>query len=144
MLFSIRAKALIKEKENKYVIKTVECIDIQTDNYYVRNEKEENLISIPVNKEPLLKQVAIKVDNIEVENSDENAGYLYTGDIVNISRGRVDNNYEVVIMNGEVKGREIKSLMIVDIKRLLEDDRTNKKLTNMHRDINGAIIKVER
>lgn len=144
MIFSTRARALIKESENKYVIKTVECIDMQTDSYYVKNDEEENLISIPMKKEPILKQVAIQVDAMVIENSEENTRHLYTGDIVNVSRGRVNNDYEIVMMNGEVKGREIKTLMIVDIKRLLEDERTDKKLTNMHRDINGTIIKVTR
>lgn len=144
MLFSTRARALIKEGDNKFVIKTVECIDMQNDTIYIKNEKEENLISVPDKKEPLLKQVAIRVDQFGVENCDENNKFLYTGDIVNISRGRVNNDYEIVIMNGEVKGREVKSFMIVDIKRLLEDERTDKKLTNMHRDINGTIIEVTR
>ena len=144
MLFSTRARALLKEGENKYVIKTVECIDMQTDTMYVKNEKEENLISVPDKKEPVLKQVAIRADELGVENCDETNKFLYTGDIVNISRGRVNNNYEVIILNGEVKGREIKTLMVVDIKRLLEDTRTNKTLTNLHRDINGMIVEFER
>jgi hypothetical protein len=143
MLFSTRARALIKEGENKFVIKTVECVDMQTDTIYIKNENEANLISVPDKKEPVLKQVAIRADDLNVENCDENNKFLYTGDIVNITRGRVNNNYEIVIMNGEVKGREIKSLMIVDIKRLLEDDRTNKSLTKLHRDINGHLVEIQ-
>ena len=144
MLFTPRAKALIKEGQGKYVMKTVECIDMQTDMLFVKSEDKDELLSIPKKKKPLLKQFVCNTSYVKIQNTEEKVKGLYTGDILNISNGKFNNNYEVIVLNGKIKGREIKTLMVVDLEKILQDERKLIQLTNLHRDGNGKIIEYER
>ena len=139
MILSTSAKALIKDND-EYIIKRIECIDFQSGNIYVKGKKKEELELVKKSSESVIKQYIITLDEeIKIENSDNTVNTIYTGDIINISRGRINNDYEAVVINGEFKGRDIKSLMTIDLKRFIEDDRMTKVLTNKHRDKKGNI-----
>lgn len=139
LIFSSRARILYQQEDSKYVILDVECLDTKYDMYYVKN-KEDALLSIPRESDIVLKQYVLKTDHITGESSSK---YLFTGDIINITKGKLNRNYEVVVSNGEIKGRDLITNFLIDIEKLLEDDRTESVLTNMHRNKEGDIIEFE-
>lgn len=145
MIFTTTAKILFMNDEEKYIIKDVDCIDISSDTFYIHDEEnDDKLKAIGKSKSPVLKQYVMSVDGM-VENgrdSDETIKKLFTGDIVNISKKKRSNDYEVVVINGEVKGKEINSGFIIDIKSMIEDDTMVKTLTSLHRNKEGDIINI--
>lgn len=147
MFFSTNAKVFYK-KDDSYCVKIVECIDIHDDSIFVMaedsDEKNHKLVSLPRNSEPILKQLLINKVDVSIVDSDKTENAIYSGDILEISRGKMKNLYEAVMINGEVKGREVKTLMVVDLEKIINNEKFTVQLTNTHRDSNGFIVYFER
>lgn len=147
MFFSTNAKVFYK-KDDEYMVKQVECIDIHDDSIFImaedNDEKSHKLVSVPIKSEPILKQLLINKVEIQVEDSDKVENGIYSGDILEISRGKMKNLYEAVMINGEIKGRELTTLMVVDLEKIINDEKFNTQLTNKHRDSNGFIVYFKR
>lgn len=143
MFFSLDTRLLYKNKKDEYVIDELQCIDIVYNAYYIKTKDDEGndiVLSLTVDSDVVLKQYIISTDDLKCYGGNTLPSKLYTGDIVSINIGKLTNNYELIVSDGKIKGREIKSNIIVNILDLLNNDRAVVTLTNKHINSEGELI----
>lgn len=143
MFFSLDTRLLYKNKKDEYVIDELQCIDIVYNAYYVKTKDDEGndiVLSLTVDSDVVLKQYILSTDDLKCYGGNTLPSKLYTGDIVSINIGKLTNNYELIVSDGKIKGREIKSNIIVNILDLLNNDRAVVTLTNKHINSEGELI----
>lgn len=143
MFFSLDTRLLYKNKKDEYVIDELQCIDIVYNAYYIKTKDDEGndiVLSLTVDSDVVLKQYIISTDDLKCYGGNTLPSKLYTGDIVSINIGKLTNNYELIVSDGKIKGREIKSNIIVNILDLLNNDRAIVTLTNKHMNSEGELI----
>lgn len=143
MFFSLDTRLLYKNKKDEYVIDELQCIDIVYNAYYIKTKDDEGndiVLSLTVDSDVVLKQYILSTDDLKCYGGNTLPSKLYTGDIVSINIGKLTNNYELIVSDGKIKGREIKSNIIVNILDLLNNDRAIVTLTNKHINSEGELI----
>lgn len=143
MFFSLDTRLLYKNKKDEYVIDELQCIDIVYNAYYIKTKDDEGndiVLSLTVDSDVVLKQYILSTDDLKCYGGNTLPSKLYTGDIVSINIGKLTNNYELIVSDGKIKGREIKSNIIVNILDLLNNDRAVVTLTNKHINSEGELI----
>lgn len=143
MFFSLDTRLLYKNKKHEYILSELQCIDTVYNAYFVKTKDDEGntiVLSLTTDSDVVLKQYIISTDELKCYGGNTLPSKLYTGDIVSINIGKLTNNYELIVSDGKIKGREIKSNIIVNILDLLNNDRANVKLTNKHMNSEGELI----
>ena len=143
MFFSLDTRLLYKNKKDEYVINELQCIDTVYNAYYIKTKDDEDndiVLSLTVDSDVVLKQYILSTDDLKCYGGNTLPSKLYTGDIVSINIGKLTNNYELIVSDGKIKGREIKSNIIVNILDLLNNDRAVVTLTNKHINSEGELI----
>lgn len=143
MFFSLDTRLLYKNKKDEYVINELQCIDTVYNAYYIKTKDDEDndiVLSLAVDSDVVLKQYILSTDDLKCYGGNTLPSKLYTGDIVSINIGKLTNNYELIVSDGKIKGREIKSNIIVNILDLLNNDRAVVTLTNKHINSEGELI----
>lgn len=143
MFFSLDTRLLYKNKKNEYMMSELQCIDTVYNAYYIKTKDDEGndmVLSLTIDSDVVLKQYIISTDDLKCYGGNTLPSKLYTGDIMSINIGKLTNNYELIVSDGKIKGREIKSNIIVNILDLLNDDRAVVKLTNKHMNSEGELI----
>ena len=143
MFFSLDTRLLYKNKKDEYVINELQCIDTVYNAYYIKTKDDEDndiVLSLAVDSDVVLKQYILSTDDLKCYGGNTLPSKLYTGDIVSINIGKLTNNYELIVSDGKIKGREIKSNIIVNILDLLNNDRAVVTLTNKHMNSEGELI----
>lgn len=135
MIFSSDVKLLYKNKNGDYVISPIQCIDIIEKCYYIKskNKRDEPTMLIFMDDDDVvLKECIIDTKYLKCNVDKDFPDALYTGDIVEIKKGKRSSMYEIIVSNGEIKGKEINTNIYLNIEKLLNDNRTKVSLTNLH------------
>lgn len=143
MFFSLDTRLLYKNKKHDYVISELQCIDIIYNAYFIKTKDDDGndaVLSLTTDSDVVLKQYILSTDDLKCSGGNALPSKLYTGDIVSINIGKLTNNYELIVSDGKIKGREIKSNIIVNILNLLNNDRAIVTLTNKHMNSEGELI----
>lgn len=143
MFFSLDTRLLYKNKKHEYIMTELQCIDTVYNAYYVKTKDDEGnniVLSLTLDSDVVLKQCILSTNDLKCYGGNTLPSKLYTGDIVSINIGKLTNNYELIVSDGKIKGREIKSNIIVNILDLLNNSRANVTLTNKHMNSEGELI----
>lgn len=135
MIFSSDVKLLYKNKEGEYLVSPVQCIDVMTNWYYVKSKNKRDepiMLTFMDTSDVVLKECVMNTKYLNSNKDEDFPDTLYTGDIVEIKKGKRSNLYEIIVSGGKIKGREINTSICLDIEKLLNDSRAEVSLTDKH------------
>lgn len=135
MIFSSDVKLLYINKEGDYIVSPVQCIDMVNKCYYVKYKNksgDEVILTFMSTSDVVLKECIMNTKYLKCQYNEDFPIRLYTGDIVEIKKGKRSNLYEIIVSGGKIKGREINTSICLDIEKLLNDIRAEVSLTNKH------------
>ena len=135
MIFSSDVKLLYTNKEGDYIVSPIQCIDMVNKCYYIKSKNKSNedvILTFMSTSDVVLKECIMNTKYLKCQYNDDFPIHLYTGDIVEIKKGKRSNLYEIIVSGGKIKGREINTSICLDIEKLLNDIRAEVSLTNKH------------